>query len=722
MSKMIIKGQALKNIPGQDKPVGESFEAVQGTIKIGSQLFINSDDTPDEVRRMVRLMKDSGLSLIRLFMIWEQLEPQQGNWYFDNYDACFHQAAASDMLVIPTLMSVSPPGWMRLTDGPQSIADLDDPTYRQGAESYIYQIVSRYKDHPAMHSYILWNEPSRIVPRSYYAMIAYAAYVEKIYGSIETYNELTYRKYGSFNDIVELSQREKSLSVNEAVFRSFAEQLDWQRFSVHNLNEQLVWIRNEIRKWDQLHPTHVNPHNIQMDLQIAGQSIWEEAEIVDFIGCSAHPMWHSLRFPERRWGQSVAYYADLMKSATRDPSGTFWITELQGGTTLYSALKSYTPSHAIIRQWIWEGIACGAKAVVFWCFNSRNHGYEAAEWSLLDQLEEPSPRLQAISETVDFLAKYDAIFTELRPEPIQVMILYSEQSWGLGTVEGEGSDPSNPRNTNMYGDACAGAYLLFSDLSLSIGFVNEQRLLAEGILQGVQIFVLPNTIVLGAAEMTVLEKFVARGGLLIADGLTAMKDKNGKLSKVTLQRAGSLFGAEIKDIETDDDGFEIVSDSLPAFQGWFYRLPLRVSVSAQVIGTFLDGRPAVTQQRVGAGKAVRMGTNLFQSYFAQPNPTIAAFIQQLIARQHIEQQTCSVHGLLQVGSALRLKRLDHPRGTMLIVLNRHKSAAEAQLQLGCAGQLHMLETGENIAVVNAGELVSISIPAEGIGLYFYENN
>ena len=612
-------------------------------------------------------------------------------------------------------MSVSPPGWMDLTDGPQSIADLDDPDYREGAQAYIYQIVNRYKEHPALHSYILWNEPSRAILRSPYAMLAYAEYAEEIYGTIEAYNELTYRKYGSFNEIAELPRQGNSLS-NEAPFRSFAEQLEWQRFAVHNLKNQLVWIRDEIRKWDRVHPIHVNPHNIQMDMQVVGQSIWEEAEIVDFIGCSAHPMWHSLRFPERRWGQSVSYYADLMKSATRDQNGKFWITELQGGTTLYSAVKAYTPSRAIVRQWIWEGVACGAKAVVFWCFNSRNNGYEAAEWSLLDQLEQPSPRLQAVCEAVDFMTKYDHLFAQARPELAQVMILYSEQSWALGTVEGEGVDPANPRNINMYGDACAGAYLLYSDLSQSVAFVNERRLIEEGIPEEVRIFVLPNTIVLGEAEIAVLEVFVARGGLLIADGLTAMKDRNGKVCKATLLRAGLLFGAEIEDIETDDDGLEIVSDSLPGFQGWFYRLPLRASSSGQIIGTFLDGRAAVTVRQEGKGKTVRIGTNLFQSYFAKPNPDSVALMQQLI-----EQHTGSEHRLLHVGSALRLKKLVHPQGTVLILINRSQTTVEGRLLFEGPGQLHLLETGESFDVAGEGEIITVHIPSEGIGIYFYQN-
>ena len=133
---------------------------------IGSQLYINKEDTAEQVRGWIDKMSENGLRLVRLFMIWDQLEPEQEVWNFEVYDACFDRAAEHGMGVIPTLMCVSPPGWMKISGGTQDIANLDDPTFRKKAMSYVEKLTMHYCEHPALHSWILWNEPSRTISES----------------------------------------------------------------------------------------------------------------------------------------------------------------------------------------------------------------------------------------------------------------------------------------------------------------------------------------------------------------------------------------------------------------------------------------------------------------------------------------------------------------------------------------------------------------------------
>ena len=48
------------------------------SVCIGSQLYINRGDSPDQVRTWVRQMADAGLRLIRLFILWDLTEPRKG--------------------------------------------------------------------------------------------------------------------------------------------------------------------------------------------------------------------------------------------------------------------------------------------------------------------------------------------------------------------------------------------------------------------------------------------------------------------------------------------------------------------------------------------------------------------------------------------------------------------------------------------------------------------
>ncbi|QJD86938.1 beta-galactosidase [Cohnella herbarum] len=691
-------------------------------VRIGSQLFINKDDTPEYVRRMVALMKENGLEIIRLFMIWEQLEPAEGEWRFDNYDACFEQAEMSGLTVVPTLMSVSPPGWMRLTEGPQSLADLDDPAYRLRMKSYIERIVERYGNHPQLDSWILWNEPSRAIYKTPHAIKAYSSYLQETYGTIEEVNKGSYIQYASFEELEEGMGR--TILSYEQPFVSFNEQLEWTRFTVRNMERQLIFIRDEIRRIDPVHPVHVNPHNIQLDMQGVGQSIWMEADIVDFMGCSAHPMWHSVRFPEKRWTQSVGYFADLMKSATRDPERKFWVSELQGGTTLYSSVKPFTPSYSTMKRWIWEGIGSGAKAVVFWCFNSRNAGYEAGEWALLNQLEKPSPRLLAAKEASEMIGAHESLFREATPDKGKALLLYSERSMALGQVEGEGMDPTNPRNRNMYADALAGAHLLLSDLSIAAEFISEDRLATEGIDENIRVLILPNTIVLGVAECAVIESFVRGGGMLIADGLVGMKDENGKMDAAVQRELASLFGSGMEDIETDDEGLQLVDgNGEVVLPGWFYRLPLEASPAARVLAWFADGRPAITSKKHGEGTAIRIGTNAFQRYFAMPDRATRGFVRSLIGDSAIGEIRL-IEGdngeVKDEGEGLRLKLLHHPKGKVLVVMNEGPSRS-ANLRFERAGTLSDLSGLRSAIDVEPGVDVDWTIEANGVAVLGFQS-
>ncbi|OCT15526.1 hypothetical protein A8709_15740 [Paenibacillus pectinilyticus] len=683
------------------------------SLQLGSQLFINKDDTEEAVRNWVRSMGEHGLTLIRLFMIWEQLEPKEGQWRFEVYDACFDEAQRCGLQVIPTLMSISPPGWMHMTDGPQSVAELEDPAYRLKASLYMEKVVTQYAEHSALHSWILWNEPTRYLTKTKLAMHAYAGYVNAQFGTVEAYNRHAYTQYANFEELAD--DHDERSSLNTQPFQSFAERLMWTRFAVASLNKELAWIRDEIRKHGSEHPVHTNPHNLGAEMQAGGQSIWQQSEIVDFLGCSAHPMWHSLRFPERRFGQSVAFFADLMKSATRHPEGKFWVTELQGGLTLYSAGQAYTPSKAVIREWMWEGFGSGAQAVVFWCFNARNSGYEAGEWALLNPWGGTSPRLEAVQETASLIAAHAPLFEQSRSESARVMLLYSEASWALGAVEGSGHDAKNPRNENLYGDAMAGAYLMFSDLSAEVAFINEERLIREGIPQDVQVFVLPNTIVLGLAEIEVLQQFVARGGLVIADGLIGMKDRNGKLNPETMLAASELLGAQFEDVVTELDPFSVTNgtEESSEWPGWFYRLPLRALEGAEVLGRFSDGSLAGVRSNRGSGQVIRIGTSFFQHYFAKPDQRLLSLLQEMAG-----ERLYGCVKLLNSHALLRLRMLKHPDGAILILINKG-NAARADLRVSVSGQISSLTDEREPIDVEAGESLCWEIPANEVAVLFF---
>lgn len=556
---------------------------------LGSQLFVNRETTPEEVRDLVRLMAENGLSLIRLFVIWDQVEPRPGVWNFDTYDAVFDTAGEFGLGVVPTLMSVSPPGWMLRTGGVQSVACLEDPGVLAAGEKYIRALVSRWASHPALHSWILWNEASRLLPRTPATLERHRVFLsEKFRGDPGKMNEICFQTHASFEDVGKEFDGESV----ELEFKGFAEKILWQEFAVEELCHHLRRIASIVREHDALHPVHVNPHGLATYTQHAGQSVWREAHTVDFLGCSSHPVWHSTRFGRDRWTRSVGLFADLVRSATPANDGTFWVTELQGGTTLLSAGSSDCPSPAEVEHWLWEGIGAGAKASVFWCFNWRSSGFEAGEWHLLDLDGQPGPRLDAVRRVDQALKENRHWFENTRPSPPGALILRSDANERLSWVSGLGGDaPNNPRNPNRALDSASGAALWLADLGVETGHV-EESLLEATLLDPNRcppLIVAPGLEALCEGTLALLARFVENGGHLVADGPLGWKDPYGRLAPHRQPLWKKLFGAPLADV-TAWRNAEAVPDDADEPVPWWLEVILRTAGPSPMVHTHSQGR------------------------------------------------------------------------------------------------------------------------------------
>ncbi|MHB1357709.1 MAG: beta-galactosidase, partial [Anaerolineae bacterium] len=138
---------------------------------------------------------------------------------------------------------------------------------------------------------------------------------------------------------------------------------------------------------------------------------------------------------KREGNDLIAFSADLMRSATLHEDGLFWIIELQCGTSLYTLYRYFCPSTDDIRQWMWQSIGSGAEGIVFWCFNTRDHGVEGAEFGLLNHAGKPSQRLLAVSDVAASLDRHEDIFAISKPPEPDVWIYYSEATCTLGFHE-----------------------------------------------------------------------------------------------------------------------------------------------------------------------------------------------------------------------------------------------------------------------------------------------
>lgn len=627
-------------------------------ICIGSQLYINKTDTDTHVRELVRKMQASGLEIIRLFMIWDILEPRCGEWNFSVYDACFDEAEKCGLAVVPTLMSVSPPGWMKLTKGSQDIADIDDGEIWESGLSYVRKVVSHYSLHPALHSWILWNEPSRNIKICKSNIDDFSSFLLAKYGSIEKYNGCHYRQFADFEDLCRFYLK----ADDSLAFKAYNDSVDELDYSVYNLCSKLTDIAGVVSSIDPVHPVHINPHDMVRGGYTDGQNFFEEGKTVDFLGCSAHPSWHSVDFGKKRIPLSVGYFADVARAASGDRE-RFWVTELQGGTNIFSGRDCLSPSPHDVNMWLGECFGSGAEAVVFWCFNTRSDGFEGGEWGLLNQKGGPSERLEAVSDFSAVIKRNQALFDASHPPEPDVYILYSDSTIRLNMLETAYETANGLRRRNNGKFSVTGAYTAITDMGLIPGIISEEQL-KQGQLPAESVLILPDIYAPEEGTLEAVYRFAENGGTVIADGLCGMKTPEGKISEKNLLTAEALFGAEVTDVAAADSSYAVLCNS-STVNSDFLRLKFRTT-SAETDGDVLVNS-------VGNGKAIRLPGIMFRRYFREEEESFLKLLKHFVT---IKKDLY----LLNPSVTLKMKVLEARNEKILFLINCADDPAEARIK------------------------------------------
>ena len=122
------------------------LEELTGQLRIGSEYFLNRTDTQPYIEKQFELMHATGLTLVRIFVIWDDVERVPGVWDFSHYDWIYDAAAKNGIQIAATLCPEDPPGWAGKTTFYHNRVNLNDPANRAAAEVYLRKVVGRYKN------------------------------------------------------------------------------------------------------------------------------------------------------------------------------------------------------------------------------------------------------------------------------------------------------------------------------------------------------------------------------------------------------------------------------------------------------------------------------------------------------------------------------------------------------------------------------------------------
>jgi beta-galactosidase len=634
------------DLPGQAEPT-----AVTNEIRIGAEFFLNPSETVAGVRRHFRLMRDSGLTLVRIFVIWNDIERQQGVWDFKRYDWLYDAAAGNGIKIVTTLCSEDPVGWAK--DGPfyHNRTDLNDPAVRKRASEYIERVVNRYKAHPAQGVWLLMNEPTKYDTDAA-TFRAFGEWLRQRYGSLEKLNARWFRQ---FRDFSEINITPDMLKGGNYGWLDYPPIVDWREFNIDNLVNQLLWIKGQVLLHDKSHPTHIN---VTSPLGGAvGQDVWKEQRVVDILGASIHPAWS---FPpsaaQDQYGELFAYHLDLVGGASGNKP--WWVTELQGGPTIFSGGFPLNPTPADLTRWLWDTFGAGGHGVIFWLWNPREAGQEGGEWSLVSMEGKPSARIATIKQVAEDLKKMPSLAQAI-PQMPQAAILYSRETAIINDLEGSRFQ----HRRDEWEQSIQGCYSALHRAHMPVRFVDIDQL-KRGEVKQFEVLYAPYCYALDNECVAAVKSYVRSGGTLWADGLTAWKDAAGRVRQSIPGDLADVFGVEAFDIYPVkvDEPYSITSQDELAGELW--RLPLELR-SAEAFLSDKGGKPFATRNRCGKGRVIYFESALTLAYAKRSNPVVQQWIVQAAKELSGELPIQLTKGSPQIA----FRGLVHSSGAVAILSN-----------------------------------------------------
>jgi hypothetical protein len=493
--------------------------------RFGAQLWVDPDDDAGAIDRRVEAAARSGLSVLRIFLVWPYIEPTPGDLEFSLYDEVFAAAARHGIGICATLGPDSRP-WHQGAPGlvqsqPRSMPSAPDE--RPAIEHYLIACVERYRAHPALREWILWNEPMRPgtgpgAVRDFAGEAEREVWQEVLserYRDIEQLNRRWHTGYRRFADVPHPSQVVRADQARGPFF-SYAPWLDEAAFRARGLATELRWVRDVIRRLDPRTSLTFNPAGLFDNPAAAGYDYSQLGGIAPVLGGSLHAPWHFTFAEPADHTALIAAGVGLLRSASS--TGRAELTEMQGGNVISGAPGAGDVTPAAVARGFLAAAFAGAESVITWALNGRSADFEAGDWGMLDDDDTGGPVLSCTAKAQQAVEALSRAIGPFAPAVPTVLALIDERSAAVEHVQTATSLDTwgqNPHRSATYAASVVTQALRLGYPASPVTPAGLGRLADPSATT----VVVPYGIALGEDAQTAIAEFLAADGHLVVDGM-----------------------------------------------------------------------------------------------------------------------------------------------------------------------------------------------------------
>jgi beta-galactosidase len=612
------------------------------------QLLLGVDYYPDQTPENLweedaRMIADVGFTNVRIAeFAWALMEPSEGRFDFDWLHRSVDVLHKYKISVILGTPSAAPPPWLtvhypdivevssegeRLHSGGRRFTCPTNQTYRRLSLAIATEMARAFADAPGVIGWQIDNELTLgSSPLCYctFCQAGFQAWLHSKYTSLHNLNRnwgtaFWSQTYTDFSQIpVPLpsgGDPNPGLALDYVRYQSYA--------NTSFLEEQLAVLRK-------ICPKHfVTTNNVGLPLDtIDLRSLYDK---LDFVAFDNYPGFFEMHL--RQQGKSDSLISEVIPTSVglghdfaRSIHGNkpFMIMEEQSGKAGQRTF-SPQPEKGQVRLWTYQAIAHGGMGVNYFRWDTATFGAEEYWHGMLNHDRSKSPAFDEIQQTVKELKALGPEILHSQYVAETALLFDYDCSWAVKIQPGHYALKYVDQVISWYG-------------SISPSHSGMDVIGPGDDLEKYKIVFAPVVYVLSEEQAGRIRNFVQNGGVFVTNFRLGVKNEYSQIVRTPLPGPlRDVMGVTVEDYVPIYAGKQGVKFSSvlagPDGECGIWADILQPS-KAEVLGTYTSdtyaGRPAITMNNFGKGRAIYIGADLTA-------PSLARVLQKLGALAGVEQ-------------------------------------------------------------------------------------
>lgn len=576
---------------------------------------------PRVLEEDIRLMKLAGCNVMAVgIFAWAALEPEEGRFDFGWLDEVLDRFAENGIYAWLATPSGARPAWMSakypevLRVGANRVRNLhghrhnhcySSPVYREKVAIMNRKLAERYAHHPAVVGWHISNEYGGDCHCGY-CQEAFREWLRAKYGTLEALNAAWWTAFWA-HTYTDWSQIESPAPHGETMVH--AHNLDWKRFVT---DRTVDFCRHEIE------PLRA----VRSDLPVTTNMMdWYEgldyrrfADVLDVISWDAYPTWHESQ-SDASLAAWFSFNHDLFRSLKNRP---FMLMESTPSLTNWQPV-SKLKKPGMHRLSSLQAVAHGADTVQYFQWRKSRGSSEKLHGAVVDHVGHEHTRVfRDVAELGSALrALADVVGTST---PARAAIIADwDNRWAV-------KDSQGPRNCGIhYEETVMAHYRALWELGVAVDIIGSDE---DRDFGKYGLIVAPMMYLCRESAGAKLEKYVQDGGTLVATYWSGIVDEHdlchlggfpGPLRRVLgvwAEEIDALYDGERNGLVPAAGNALGLNREYDATELCELVHPEGAETLAVYRSDFYAGRPALTLNRFGRGRAYYLATRAEAPFYA----------------------------------------------------------------------------------------------------------